>query len=357
METLTFKAGPEAARLIRREGDLDPARIKLMVGASGGPKWLALARLDEAILKRWIMGRTAPLPLLGSSVGTWRFACYAQKDPLAAFARFEEAYLDYRYVKGQTPQEVSRDSRAILDMLLGESGSQEILSGPMRLAALAVRARPPLSSDRKALLGAGFAAVALANLVDRRGLGLFFDRALFEDPRTDAAYATWQGFPMHHIPLTAENLQPALMASCSIPMAMAGVAGIPGAPPGVYRDGGIIDYHFDVPFLEAEQEGVVLYPHFIDRIIPGWFDKPLGWRRAEAHRALNAARTLLIAPSPDFVARLPHGKIPDRKDFLNFSDAERLQAWRTVLSETRRMADEFDAVAEKGLLPDRIAAG
>ncbi|GEQ98813.1 hypothetical protein JCM17844_24500 [Iodidimonas gelatinilytica] len=57
---LSIRAGHHARRLIRKEGGLEPARIKLMVGASGGPKWLALARLDRAILRHWIVGRTQP---------------------------------------------------------------------------------------------------------------------------------------------------------------------------------------------------------------------------------------------------------------------------------------------------------
>ena len=349
---LIFRAGARAAALIRQDGGLDPARLRLMLGASGGPKWLALSRLDRVILRRWLAGRSAPLDLLGSSIGTWRFACYAQSDPQAAFERFEEAYLAYRYATGDTPADITADSLAILDAVLGPDGVAESLSGPMRLSAVAVRARSALlDTERRLSLQAGLALTALSNLVSRRAPGLFFERVLFHDPRSDAGYADWSGFPTRRVGLKEDNLKPAIMASCAIPLVLAGIRGIAGAPPGIYRDGGLLDYHFDLPLLEGDPDGLVLYPHFYPHIVPGWFDKPLKWR----HKAgKNAGPILLIAPSPDFVADLPYGKIPDRKDFLRLTDAERLAYWRRVLAESERLADELERVIDQGRLPDRI---
>ncbi len=64
---------------------------------------------------------------------------------------------------------------------------------------------------------------------------------------------------------------------------MAGVRSTPSLP-GTLFDGGIIDYHFD--FSYGRRKGLVLFPHFFDRITPGWFDKPLRWRKPSA-RDLN----------------------------------------------------------------------
>lgn len=349
---LVFRAGSRAAATIRREGGLDPARIRLMIGASGGPKWLVLARLDRAIAETWLAGRTAPLDLVGSSIGTWRFACHAQADPQAAFDRFEAAYLDYRYVAGQTPAEIGAESRKTLDAMLGGHGAAEILAGPMRLHVMAVRGRHLLGGEGRLPLGAGLAAAALGNLVTRRALGGFFERALFADPRSTLDFARFPGFPFRRIALDSGNLADAIMASSSIPFVLEGVRDIAGAPPGLYRDGGIIDYHFDLPVLDDDPEGIALQPHFLDRVIPGWFDKPLRRR----HRLSPRDAVLRIAPSEDFVAALPFGKIPDRKDFLRLDDAERLRYWRRVLAETERLADDFRETVERGLLPDRLAA-
>ncbi|RMD87916.1 MAG: hypothetical protein D6807_06900 [Alphaproteobacteria bacterium] len=349
--SLIFRAGERAAAIIRREGGLDPNRIRLLIGASGGPKWLALRHLDEAILDCWLAGHTGPLDLVASSIGCWRFACYAQADPLAALTRFEEAYLAYRYEPGQGPREIMADSYTILDALLGAHGADEILTGPMRLHVMTARGRHLLARERGVGLALGLAGAALANLVDRRGLSLFVERTLFADPRSSAGFARWDGIPCRTVPLTRDNLRAAIMASSSIPVLLPGIADPAGAPPGRYWDGGITDYHFDLPVLEDETEAIALFPHFTDRIVPGWFDKPLRWR----HRTRPADRLLMIAPSPDFIARLPHGKIPDRKDFRRFSEDERVAYWRHALAECARLADEFREVMAKGLLPGRLA--
>jgi len=131
---------------------------------------------------------------------------------------------------------------------------------------------------------------------------------------------------------------------------MSGVRNIPGAPEGVYRDGGLLDYHLDLPY---QQPGIILYPHFTDRVVPGWFDKTLPWRRGDASRLQDV---VLVSPSPDYLATLPDRKLPDRKDFEKYvgDDAGRERAWRRAISESDRLGDEFLELVESGRLLDRI---
>jgi len=130
---------------------------------------------------------------------------------------------------------------------------------------------------------------------------------------------------------------------------LSGVADISGAPKGVYRDGGVIDYHLDLPHSDTGR--LTLYLHFIDRIVPGWFDKRLTWRRP--HPA-HVEHTILVSPSADFVARLPYAKIPDRRDFVNFEPKVRERAWRTVVDMCDEIADEFHEVIETNQLAARL---
>ncbi|MEO0973669.1 MAG: patatin-like phospholipase family protein, partial [Pseudomonadota bacterium] len=118
---------------------------------------------------------------------------------------------------------------------------------------------------------------------------------------------------------------------------------------GMYRDGGIIDYHLDVPHSAPGR--LALYPHFVDHIVPGWFDKRLPWRRAQASHVHN---TLLVSPSAEFVATLPNGKIPDRKDFTRLPPADRERQWRATVDRCRAMADEFHDVLATGKLAERL---
>ena len=108
-------------------------------------------------------------------------------------------------------------------------------------------------------------------------------------------------------------------------------------------------YHLDLPHSEAGR--LALYPHFFEHIVPGWFDKKLKWRKPQAG---NVDRTILISPTDEFVARLPHGKIPDRHDFANFQPAERVRAWKQCIAACDALADEFLEVIDKEQLAARL---
>jgi hypothetical protein len=345
---LRILAGPTALKSLREHG-FDPDTFTVMAGASGGAKWLVLGGLDRALAQLFVAGRRKPLFLLGSSIGAWRSCCHAQADPLAAFERFEAAYLAQQYSSRPSAAEVTRVTGGILAALLGEHGVREILAHPLlRLNFTVVRARHLAAVEapwvQKLVLG----AAALANLATPGALQLFFERVLFHDPRERPPFMDPALLPARAVALTADNLVPAVMATGAVPIVLAGVPSIPGAPPGLYRDGGVVDYHFDCPM--AGESGLVLYPHFYPHLVPGWFDKALPWRRA-GRAALD--RTVILCPSAEFVAGLPGAKIPDRKDFWVFDDAERLRRWRIAIAEARRLGDEFAELVEHERLPAR----
>lgn len=321
-----------------------------MAGASGGAKWLVLSKLDRVVADTLIPGLRAPVHLIGSSIGAWRFACYAQRSPLAAIERFEEAYLGQTYSEKPDRDEITAKSREILDYVLGESGTAEILSHPVfRTNVMTVRSRHVTASEQPGVLVPGLLAAAALNAVSRRSLGVFFERVLFYDARDLPPFFDVRGFPLTRVELSDENLKDAIVATGSIPMVLSGVRDIAGAPRGIYRDGGVIDYHLDLPHSAPER--LTLYLHFIDRIVPGWFDKKLSWRKPDP---AHVDRTILVSPSRDFVSRLPHAKIPDRQDFVNFSPEDRVRAWRTAIDMCDELADEFHEVLEKDQLAARL---
>jgi hypothetical protein len=122
---------------------------------------------------------------------------------------------------------------------------------------------------------------------------------------------------------------------------MAGVETPEGAPAGVYRDGGVADYHFGEDIDPSD--GIALYPHFYPHLVPGWFDKALHWRRVRGLR-----RVVLLSPSAEHVAALPNGRIPDRGDFVRMSDSERVAAWRRVVELSARLGDAFGELVAGG---------
>lgn len=347
--SLTFRAGAGALGSIRSEG-FDVSAIGTIAGASGGAKWLVLSQLDRAILSNLVPKMSGPVHLIGSSIGSWRFACYAQKDPVAAIDRFERAYLEQTYSEQPDIHEITAKGREILDHVLGETGVNEILANPLfRMHVMAVRSRHITASENRPVLVASLLVAATLNAISRKTLGLFFERALFFDHRDVPPFFELSGFPLQRIELSAENLQDAVVATGSIPLVLSGVRDIHGARPGVYRDGGVIDYHLDLP--HSAEESLTLFPHFYDRIVPGWFDKRLKWRKPSPG---NVDRTILISPSAEFVAKLPNAKIPDRTDFMKYSPAARERAWRACVAACAELADEFNEVIVRDQLAARL---
>ncbi|MBN7819832.1 patatin-like phospholipase family protein [Bowmanella yangjiangensis] len=349
MSVLELYAGPAAYRQIQDEG-LHADLFDYMLGASGGPKWFVLAGLDRVIFPQLFAGRDRPIQAIGSSAGAFRFACFAQNDSLAAINRLAERYSHTVYSTKPDAREISLKGRELLDYVLGESGISEILTNPIVKAHFIVaRCRGWLARESKPLQMSGLLASAGANLIRRRWLSGFYQRYSFGAPGSELHIQDPMGMASYQVPLSHANLKAALMASGSIPLILEGVQDIPGAPPGMYRDGGIIDYHFDLSF--GPMPGLVLYPHFNRRAVPGWFDKSLSYRRP-AHSSYD--KVLMVVPSAEFIASLPFGKIPDRKDFEQMPAEQRIPYWQKVLSESDRLGEAFSQLLGKRDIASQI---
>ncbi|MFK7913842.1 MAG: patatin-like phospholipase family protein [Pseudomonadales bacterium] len=347
---LRFLAGANAYQRLRTEG-FQASAVRAILGASGGPKWFVLSQLDRVLAQQVLPYTNAPVHLVGSSIGAWRMACYARKEPLAAIAALEDAYVHQEYAPTASGAEITTVAREWLGQMLGTDGAGEVLASPQfRLHVITARAKRLSARESRLPLLLGLAAAASSNALNRRRIGRHFERNLFSDPRTAAPFADIEdGIPTVTQTLTAQNLVPAILASSAIPLLMPGVRDIPGAPSGVHRDGGIVDYHIDLPV--SDDSGIALYPHFVDHLVPGWFDKRMARRRASA---ANTRNTLLICPAPEFVARLPGGKIPDRTDFKRYTDAQRVQAWQDTIVACQALADELSNVLANDQLADRL---
>ncbi|WP_025820758.1 patatin-like phospholipase family protein [Shewanella marina] len=335
MGGLQLLAGSTAIKTITEQG-INQADFGVMLAASGGPKWLAVAGLDKYLFSEFFKERQTPLDTLGTSSGAWRLACFAQQQPLAAYQRFQQAYIEQRYEVKPKPQQVSDNVATILSYILGTELGRDIVSHPyINSQFIACRAKGLNRSQSPILLSTGLAVTGLSNLLSRGSLATYFERFLFSTKKISSAFSLTD-LPTQHISLTEANIADVLRASGSIPLLMAPVKQISGAPAGVYYDGGITDYHFDLALPESK--GMVIYPHFNQYISPGWFDKSLPWRRARA----NYHNALVLAPSAEFVARLPYGKIPDRSDFAKMDTETRINNWNQVSSLSEHLADEFN---------------
>ncbi|WDE10167.1 patatin-like phospholipase family protein [Thalassomonas haliotis] len=351
---LDIYAGKTALKVIRDNG-FKPDLFNTFLGASGGPKWFTLFGLDKYLFGEFFKDRNTELNLVGSSAGAFRAACFAQKDPVAAITRMATSYAQTVYSAKASRGEITEKAIGLLDYMLGENGINEILQNPVFKAHFLVNKSQGLTaSENKLVLTLGLAKSFMLNKIDRKLLRRQYQRFVFKAPSSQVAIEDYCGFDTRYIDLTRENLKASLLASGSIPLVMAGIKDIPDAPKGMYRDGGIVDYHFDikvkskvknkvkagastVPPAET-QPGLILYPHFNASPKAGWFDKNL----KRSISADNYDNTVMLVPSKKFVASLPHGKIPDRTDFTSMRPDERIPYWTTVLTATEQLAQALD---------------
>jgi hypothetical protein len=379
MTLLQIQAGPRAVAHIREHG-LRPQDVSMLPGAAGGPKGLGLAKLDEWLFADWLpqgfAQRTAPIDLVGASIGAWRFAAVCRgavngvfstqktRDSLAALA---SAYSQQYYPRKVDAAYITQYARDLInDLFVGHIN--DVLTHPhYRLHVLAVRGKGILHREQRGRTHAGYALAALANAVGREHLRHFLDRTWFytatDSPRlfahpTDAG-GKFDPFHTEYARLTEVNFGDALIASGSIPLVLEGVKKIQGASEGTYWDGGIIDYHLHLPY--TQREGLVLYPHFTNKIVPGWLDKMLPWRSARSARRTKGAwldNVVLVSPTREYLDRLPMKKLPDRKDFTRFVDdyEGRLKYWRFAMDESARLRDELAGLIASGDIAGRLTA-
>ena len=356
MSVLTFHAGPAALARIRAQG-LRASDIAVIPAAAGGPKGLIFRALDQWLFGDWLPRAPRERILIGSSIGAWRMAAACQRDPVRAFERLGELYSGQRYTSTK-PSRQQIDE--VVQGLLGEfvcGHEDDIVNHPHhRLHLLTVRGKRALASPgHKYAEMRGFVAAALHNVASRDKLANLMDRVVIGDARAQVPWLRerFDKFATDFLPLSRANLASGLLASGTLPMLTQPVRDIPGAPPGHYWDGGIIDYNLALPYARlARQEpgAIVLYPHFSEHIVPGWLDKAMPWRRAA--RGPNRGwldNVLIVAPSSAFLGSLPRGKLIDRSDFKfhGLNHDARILAWRQAMEEGARLRDAFAAFVDK----------
>ncbi len=388
-QSLEILAGPRAIKHIREYG-LRAADIDIVPGAAGGPKGLGLAKLDEWLfadfLPQGFSERKNPIQLIGASIGAWRFASvcrgvtdgkFSADETRKALALFAKTYSETKYGKNVTAATITADARKLINVLFDGRVADALSHPHYRLNVLAVRGKGILAREQRGRTHAGYMLAALANAAGRKHLRHFLDRTWFYPESETPALAIFtetnalkklasagvsnmnpfftslesDPFKTEYAVLTENNFRDVLIATGSIPLVLEGVAGIEGASEGTYWDGGLIDYHLHLPY--AHTNGLVLYPHFTNKIVPGWLDKMLPWRKASGESLDNV---VLVCPSKEYLAQLPFKKLPDRNDFKRFAnDYEgRVKYWRFAMGESARLRDELAGLIEDGQVASRL---
>ncbi len=342
---LRYLAGPRARRLLQQQG-LRLGLVRAVVGPASGPKWLVLVGLDRALLDSGLLS-DGRIVLAGASAGAWRMATFTCRDPQATHRALLDGYVGQVFPRRVDHREVSATYRHLLTELFDdETGG--MLSHPVFDLAIHT-ARPRFTRSRFGV-AASLAAAAVLNYTGIQATSWFFDRVLFHsNPETLAT-----AFDGRVVALDRSNLVDAVLASGAVPIYLDAVRDPPGAPRGAYVDGGLTDYHLNQRYIEPGT-GIVLLPHYRREVLAWWLDKRWPSRPLPADLVDDL---LVVYPSADFFARLPDGRIPDREDFRDFVDHPevRIARWRTAVSESEALGEEFLEDLESGRLPDLVEA-
>jgi hypothetical protein len=332
-------AGAEALSHIKKNG-LKTEDISMLLGASSGPKWLVLHGFDQYLMTT-LQQRQQSYDLLGTSAGAWRMACYAQQDSLAAHQRLTDAYIEQSYSEKPSGDEILASCRNMVSRMLGDSGAEEVLQHEYaRLHIITTQCHGLAAKQHRFWQGLGFLMAALGNLVSRKSLALQFTRIVMHHSEQKPPLLHTHDLPTRYQAFEREKTADSILSTGCIPVLTTGVKDIAGA--GLYQDGGITDYGFDLPL--KPKKGFVLYPHFSHVPSPSWFDKSLKWRKPSQD---NYSHTILLVPKKKFVASLPYGKIPDRNDFVKLKDDERKAYWHAVVQRTQVFSQQLTDLKPK----------
>jgi len=339
MADIAVRAGSRVFEMIQA-GAFHFDRVTSYVGPAVGPRWLIAAGFDKTFLGNDLLGRQRPVVLAGSSAGALRFAAWLQPGALESYERLVDGYIHMSFDRDVTPRIVLDSVKAVIDGYIEDDAVPFALAHKRyRLAVTTARARNLAASEidwiQRIGLGCGF----LANGLHAAWLNMFFRRVVFFSGPMPPRFCCREGFTGKTVPLNVANFRHALLASSAIPLVVSGVRDIFGAPNGVYRDGGLMDYHLNQRYAEKGDEVVLLF-HHQERIVPGWLDKRLRYREAAPDFIENV---LMVQPTAEFIAKLPGGKIPDRDDFAHYVDDPglRIRNWRRAAALADSLGEQF----------------
>jgi hypothetical protein len=343
LKYLKVKAGKRAYQKILEHG-LIPEVVSAFSAAAGGPKWIILYEMDRYLMKEFFAGHQHTIHFLGGSIGAWRSMCYLLDDPLEAIERLRDGYLNQRYDDPFSPEIISNTCCKIILDAIGSNGTESILNNARRKLHISTTQAHFKSAGRNnTYLKVKFGQVALANLFHRKWMNLFISRHFYTTAEERIIDQDKINTVITH--LSRENIIPALRASGAIPVSM-----VPIFINGIeHWDGGIVDYHLDLKY--KDQEGIVLYPHFLPFIRPGWFDK---WTKLRYSR--HHDDTVLLYPSQEFIDMLPDRQLTSLQDFYTYKNDQdlRIKKWYEACDLGKYLVDDFVNLRDHSDLEENI---
>jgi hypothetical protein len=352
MSRIRIKAGQRAYEIIK-DGGFNFDSISSYFGPAVGPRWLIASGFDLTLLTKGILGRANAVHLIGSSAGAWRFAAWLQPQAAESYRKLIDAYINLKYFRDDTPQTVLKKLTGLINEYLEDDAlSFALANKKYRLSIITARSRGLVAFENLWLQKIGLVTCYLFNYFSRNNIYHFAERVVFHNGSIPPPFCFKPQFRGRFVRINEINFKYAVMASGAIPLVVAGVKNIYGAPRGVYRDGGLIDYHLAHQFA-AKENNLTLFFHHQERIIPGWLDKKIVRRVPDAETLSNV---LMVFPSQSFIENLPNEKVPDRDDFLTYIDDhnQRIKNWYKTVELSAPLGEDFLELVASGKIRDVV---
>ena len=176
----------------------------------------------------------------------------ACSDPPEAYEKLRIAYSRNTFSAEDTRFTISQALKANVAAFIDTPDVESILNhNTMDLALHVVHAKGLAASERKPLQGAALAGAFLMNAIAPSAMRTLYERVVFfSGPH--APRFTETPFRGRTVRLEVFNLREAALATGSLPYIVAGVPDIEGAPKGVYRDGGLLDYQLNQDYRPGQ---------------------------------------------------------------------------------------------------------
>ena len=349
---IRVKAGEKAFEVIRDNG-FDFDQVRVYAGPAVGPRWLVASGFDLTMIEKGLLGRTFPALLTGASAGAFRLAAWLQPEPEKSYRNLMAAYIGADYRRGDGPRQLCGEMQKVIDSYLDSDALPFALANKRyRLALVTARAMNLAASEIKPIQRLGVGLAFLGNALSASLLRWFYEQVVFYYSPIPPKFCLGKDFRGRTIPLNAANFKAAVLASGAIPLVIAGVRNIFSAPTGVYRDGGLFQYHYNQDYGVKDGE-FVLFFHHQEALVPGWLDKKLKYRRTPPSYLENS---VMVFPTDEFVSRLPEGKVPERDDVVALMDEPdmRKQRWREAVRLSAGLGEDFLELVESGRIRQAV---
>ena len=206
-KALSIRAGHLARQLILDEG-LQAQHVDIIPGAAGGPKGLGLQGLDQAIFDEFLPQYQMRRYLVGSSIGSWRFASILAWGATQGTKRLAHFYTHMNFQKGMNFADISSVCNDMLNQLILGKEQQIVHHPDYHLTIMAVKSRHVFNSDHRLPLLASVAGIVASNTIKRRASKAFMQRVVVQPQHTQPlTLHTEKDFITHYHDLTPENLK------------------------------------------------------------------------------------------------------------------------------------------------------